>query len=75
NPELRAFNRFKDDKTLFNMTSKIAEGRLKESLDIVTDKMDMSNFSKEDYVDHWTIKYQNILSERYDELRTKIRYP
>lgn len=36
------------------MTSGIAEEQLTKSLDIVTDKQDMSNFNKEYYFNHWT---------------------
>jgi hypothetical protein len=74
-PELKPFHKFKDEKTLFNMTSKIAERRLKESLEIATDGQDMSNFSKEDYFSYWSNKFKKDLSDRYEELRNKIRYP
>lgn len=74
-PELATFHHFKDPKTLYNMTSKVAEGSLKKSLDILTDSMDMSNYSKEEYCNYWTNKFKKSLSERYAELRSNIRYP
>lgn len=73
NPELIPFFKFRDPKTLFNMTSGIAEEQLKKSLDIVTDKQDMSNFSKEDYFNYWTKKFEKGLSDRYIQLRKIIR--
>ena len=75
NPGLKEFHKFRDEKTLYNMTSKIAERRLKESLDILTDNRDMTGFSKEDYFSYWSNKFKKGLSDRYDELRNKIRHP
>lgn len=75
NSELVAFNKFKDPKTLYNMTSKMAERSLKESLDIVTDSKDMSSFSKVEYCNYWITKFKKSLSDRYEELRNRIRFP
>ncbi|WP_010098806.1 hypothetical protein [Ornithinibacillus scapharcae] len=74
-PNLISYHKFKDEKTLYNMTSGIAEGRLRESLNIVTDNMDMSNFSEEDYYSYWITKFKSSLADRYEELRKKVRYP
>lgn len=75
NPELVPFFKFRDPKTLFYMTSGIADKQLTKSLEIVTEKQDMSNFSKEDYFNYWTKKFEKRLSDRYIQLREIIRHP
>lgn len=74
-PNLKIFHKFKDETTLYNMTSRIAERRLKESLNTVTDNMDMSNFTEEDYYSYWIAKFKCSLADRYEELIKKVRYP
>jgi hypothetical protein len=74
-PQLRQLFTFRDPKTLYNMTSQVAESQLMKSLDILTDSKDMSGFTKEDYFNYWTTKFKKGLADRNEELRKKIRYP
>ncbi|MEN2467394.1 hypothetical protein [Ornithinibacillus sp. FSL M8-0202] len=75
NVELKPFFNFRDPKTLYNMTSKIAEHQLRNSLDNLTDSIDMSTYSKEEYFNYWTTKFKKGLSDRYVYLSNIIRYP
>ncbi|WP_010098579.1 hypothetical protein [Ornithinibacillus scapharcae] len=75
NPNFKKYENFTKPDTLKNMTSNIAGPQLKKSMDRMTDGIDMSHMTREEYISYWLKTYKDRLEERFLVEWDKIRFP
>lgn len=74
-PNIKSFEQFSDPNTLKEMTSSASTQQLKQSMDRMTDGMDMSHMDKEAYCDYWIRTYKKRLDDRVENMKKQLRYP
>jgi hypothetical protein len=76
NSDLQKYMRcFSDKQTLYNMTSRIAEKTIKETLDLLSFGVDLSQSTGEEYQEFIYSKYKRNLEEKVKEMARISKYP
>lgn len=75
NSNIKLYEQFTNPNILKEMAGSSAAQQLKQSMDRMTDGMDMSHMNKEEYFDYWTQTYKKRLDDRVESMKNKLRYP